>query len=41
VLAGLVALVAALSVTPAGEALLGDLGSVAESVYDDIRGLVT
>ena len=41
VLAGLVALAAALAVTPAGQELLDDLGQAARSLYDAIRGLVT
>ncbi len=41
VLAGLIALAAALAVTPAGEDLLGGLAAGAETVYDAIRGLVT
>jgi uncharacterized membrane-anchored protein len=40
-LAGLLALLAALSVTPVGETLLRDLATGVESVYDDIRGLLT
>lgn len=41
VLAGLIALAAALAVTPAGQELLDDLGQAAQSLYDAIRGLVT
>ncbi len=40
-LAGLVALVAALSVTPAGVDLLQEIGELLRSGFDDIRGLIT
>ena len=40
-LAGLVALLAALSVTPAGEDLLRSAADAVKAVYDDIRGLIT
>ena len=40
-LAGLLALLAALSVTPTGEELLRGVAGAVESVYDDIRGLIT
>ncbi len=40
-LAGLVALLAALAVTPAGQDLLRQIGETAESLYDAIRGLLT
>jgi uncharacterized membrane-anchored protein len=40
-LVGVLALLAALSVTPTGEELLGALTDATEAVYDDIRGLFT
>jgi uncharacterized membrane-anchored protein len=40
-LAGLVAVVAALSTTPAGEDLLRAAAAAAESLYDDLRGLIS
>jgi uncharacterized membrane-anchored protein len=40
-LAGLLAVAAAMSLTPGGEALLRDVGEALERLYDDVRGLVT